>query len=109
MPHVPGIVTIVPHLILPALLGVCLLLWARRRGATWTQVQLSFAAAMLGAFMTASGWIFSAFLSGESTNVLKVLGSQVLVAAACGTLVFFGTMPHERDVTNEAGHRDDRD
>lgn len=98
----PDITTILPHLILPAVLALVVLLWARRRGATWTQVQLSFGAGMLGAFMTASGWVFAAYMSGEQLSTFKVLGSQLLVGAACGLMVFFGVMPHERDVTDEA-------
>ena len=61
---------------------------------------------MLGAFMTASGWVFAAYLSGEQLSGLKILGSQILVATACGSMVFFGVMPHERDVTDELRERD---
>ena len=101
MTATPSITTILPHLLLPGLAALLLLLWAKSKGATWTQVQLSFAATMFGAFMTASGWIFAAFLSGERLSGLRILGSQILVGAACGLLAFFGTMPVERDVTDE--------
>lgn len=97
----PDLTSIVPHLIVPGLLSLLLLLWAKMRGATWTQVQLSFGAAMLGAFMTAGGWVFGAYMSGERLEPWKILGSQALVAAACGLLVFFGSMPTVQDLTDE--------
>jgi hypothetical protein len=102
----PDLLTIVPHLVVPALLALCLLLWARRLGATWTQVQLSFGAAMLGAFMAASGWIFAAYVAGEPLHTLRILGSQVLVGAAAGLFVFFGTMPVEQDLTEAPDAQD---
>lgn len=98
--HVPDAVTIAPYLIVPGAVALVLLLWARRRGASWTQVQLCFAVAMFAAFLTASGWVFAAYVSGERISTWKVLGSQVLVAGACSMLVFFGTMPVERDLTD---------
>ena len=104
----PDLITILPYLILPGLIALGLLFWARRKGATWTQVQLSFGAGMLGAFMTASGWVFAAYVSGHELSGLKILGSQVLVGAACGMMVFFAAMPHERDVTDEAEQADAR-
>jgi drug/metabolite transporter (DMT)-like permease len=104
----PDLLTILPHLAVPALLALALLLWARRLGATWTQVQLSFGAAMLGAFMAASGWIFAAYLAGEALSTLRILGSQVLLGAAAGIFVFFGTMPVEQDLTEPPGERDQR-
>jgi len=91
---------IVPHLIVPSVVALLVLLWARRRGASWTQVQLSFLVAMFAAFLTASGWVFAAYLSGERISAWKVLGSQVLVGGTCALLVFFGTMPFERDLTD---------
>jgi drug/metabolite transporter (DMT)-like permease len=94
----PELAHILPHLVLPALLALFLLLWAKRRGASWTQVQMSFGAAMFAAFLTASGWIYSAYLSGQRLNALLVLCSQLLVGAACGFLVFFGTMPIDQDL-----------
>jgi hypothetical protein len=97
----PDITTIVPHLVTPGLVALVLLIWAKRRGATWTQVQFSFGVAMFGAFLTASGWVFAAFLSGERLTPFKILLSQVLVGGACGVLVFFGTMPVARDLTND--------
>jgi hypothetical protein len=106
MSNRPDLLTILPHLVVPALLALILLLWARRLGATWTQVQLSFGAAMLGAFMAASGWIFAAYIAGEPLSTLRILGSQVLLGAAAGTFVFFGTMPVEQDLTPPAGERD---
>jgi len=109
MADVPGITNIIPHLLLPGVLALLLLLWARRRGATWAQVQLSFGAAMLAAFMTASGWVFAAYMSGEQLNGLRILGSQILVGAVCGLMVFFGTMPVERDVTSEVERKHQRD
>jgi hypothetical protein len=97
--RIPDMVTIAPYLIIPGLLALILLLWARLRGASWTQVQLSFLVAMFAAFLTASGWVFAAYLSGERLSLWRVLGSQVLVGGACAMLVFFGTMPIERDLT----------
>ncbi len=105
----PDLVTVLPYLLVPAILGLVLLLWAKRRGATWAQVQLSFGAAMLGAFMTATGWIFAAYLSGRPLSMIKVVGSELLVATACGLLAFFGTMPHELDMTDELNRRSTRE
>ena len=97
----PDIMTVLPYLVLPGTVALVLLLWAKRRGATWTQVELSFGVAMLAAFMTASGWVVAAYLSGEQLGPWKIVGSQFLVAAACGLMVFFGTMPVEQDLTDE--------
>lgn len=97
----PNLASIVPHLVVPALLALLVLLWARRLGASWTQVHLSFGAAMLGAFLTAAGWIFAAYIAGETLTPLKILGSQLLVATACGLAMFFGAMPIEQDLTDE--------
>ncbi len=108
MIHPPNLITILPHLVLPGLVALGLLLWARRHGATWTQVQLSFGAAMFGAFLTASGWVFAAYLAGERLTTLRILLSQALVGGVCGVLVFFGTMPRERDLTAEVRERPDR-
>ena len=105
VPSPPNLLTILPHLVLPGLLALFLLLRAKRRGATWTQVQLSFGAAMFGAFLAASGWVFAAYLAGEPLTALKIIGSQVLVGGACGVLVFFGTMPVEMDLTDELAKR----
>lgn len=104
----PNLVTIMPHLVAPAIMALVLLLWARRRGATWTQVELSFGAAMLGAFMTASGWIFAAYLGGEKLTLWRILGSQILVGGTCGLAVFFGLMPVEQDLTDELEERNQR-
>jgi apolipoprotein N-acyltransferase len=104
----PDLPSILPYLVVPGLVALIVLLWAKRRGATWTQVRLSFGVAMFGAFLTASGWVFAAYLAGERLTALKILGSQVLVGGACGLLVFFGTMPVERDLTEELGRGEDR-
>ena len=102
----PDLADVIPYLIVPAVVAVGLLIWAKRRGASWTQVQLSFGAAMLGAFMTASGWVVAGVLGGERPTMPGVLGSQLLVAAVCGVLAFFGTMPVEQDLTGELGDTD---
>ena len=106
--NTPRLIMILPHLIVPAALAFALLLWARRRGASWPQMLWSFAAATLGAFMTAGGWVTTRYFAGEPLSFIKVLGSQVLVGGACGMLVFFGLMPPERDVTNERDRGDDQ-
>lgn len=96
----PNLIVVLPHLVLPGLLAALLLLWARRRGASWTQVQLSFGAAMLSAFMAASGWIFASYITGVALSPLRILASQILVGAASGLLVLFGTMPVEQDLSD---------
>ena len=96
----PDLMTIMPYLTAPGLAALVLLVWAKRHGATWAQVQLSFGAAMFGAFLAASAWAFAAYLAGEHLSVPKLLVSQVLVGGACGLLVFFSTMPVERDLTD---------
>lgn len=103
----PDLMSVLPYLAAPAVLAVLLLIWARRRGATWTQVQLSFIAAMLGAFLTATGWIVAAYISGEVLTIWRILGSELLVAATCGVMAFFGLMPERRDLTPEGDHADD--
>ena len=97
----PSLITILPFLAVPAVLAVLVLRIARRRGATWTQVQIAFAAAILGAFMTVTGWRFAAFLSGEPLSVWRILGSELLVASVCGTIAYFAAMPVDRDLTGE--------
>jgi drug/metabolite transporter (DMT)-like permease len=103
----PDLMSVLPYLAAPAALAVLLLIWARRRGATWTQVQLSFTAAMVGAFLTAAGWIVAAYISGEALTTWRILGSELLVAGTCGVMAFFGTMPERRDLTPEADRTSD--
>jgi len=108
MASAPDLMSILPYLIAPGVLCVLLLVWARRRGATWTQVQVSFAAAMLGAFLAAAGWVFATYLSGESIATWQIVGSELLVAVTCGVMAFFGMMPQKQDLTPDgegAGER----
>jgi hypothetical protein len=97
----PDLTTIVPYLVLPGLVALLCLLLAKLRGASWAQVQLSFAVAMLTAFMTASSWVIAAYLAGERVGPWVIVGSQILVAVTCGLIVFFGAMPVEQDLTDE--------
>ena len=97
----PGLLTILPYMILPFLLAVLLGIFARRRGASWVQLQVSLGAGLLGAFMTASGWVFSAYLNGHSLSLIKTVGSQVLVGLICALAAFFSTMPVEQDLTQQ--------
>lgn len=95
----PNLMTILPYMILPLLLSVLLGIFARRRGASWVQLQVSLGAGLLGAFMTASGWVFSAYINGHSLSPLRTVGSQVLVGLICALAAFFSTMPVEQDLT----------
>ena len=99
--HAPDLWTVLPYLTIPAVTALLLLWWARRRGATVLQVRLSFLAAMLGAFMATTGWIFVSFLYGTRHTFLQLTGSQLLAAAACGMVVYFGTMPVEQDLSDD--------
>jgi hypothetical protein len=104
----PSIAAILPYLAAPAVLFLVLLAFARRRGASWTQVQVSFGAAMLGAFLTVTGWSFASYLSGETLSVWRILGSELLVSAVCGLTAYFAAMPIERDLTEELRESDRR-
>jgi len=104
----PDLMTIGPYMILPLLVAVLLGVLARRRGATWTQIQVSLGAGLLGAFMTSSGWVFAAYINGDPINVWMILGSQILVGLVCALAAFFSTMPTEQDLTDKLQQYDRR-
>ena len=99
MGQFPVMASVLPYLIIPAVISFLALWWARHRGATVLQVRLAFAAAMLGAFMATTGWVFYSYINGIKYSILQITGSQLLAAAACALMVFFGTMPVEQDLT----------
>lgn len=105
----PNLAAILPYLAAPAALFLVLLALARKRGASWTQVQVSFGAAMLGAFLTVTGWMFASYFSGEPLSAWRILGSELVVSVVCGLTAFFAAMPIERDLTEELRESDRHD
>lgn len=94
----PRLLTILLYLIVPAVIAVVVLAVAKRRGATWTQIEASFLAAMFAAFITAGGWLFGGYLAEQDPVPWKIIGSELLVSAICGIIAFFATMPSDQHV-----------